>query len=153
MARVTRSDDAVKARDAASASSLTLLAPALWKRLSEARTSEDLATAWLALQCSMIPGASQGIVRVEAQGGGLRLLSAWPEAGDEPADLCTTSELSLSEHRAVARGATADSAARPSVAFPILLEDTVIAVVAVAIDIPNPTEAKDAMRAAIRSAE
>ncbi|MFC3206239.1 HlyD family efflux transporter periplasmic adaptor subunit [Aquamicrobium soli] len=150
MAKVTQSDDAEPAHDAVSASSLTLLAPALWKRLSEARTSEDLATAWLALQCSMIPGASQGIVRVEAQGGGLRLLSAWPEVGDEPADLRTTSELALSEHRAVARGATADSAARPSVAFPIPLEDTVIAVVAVAIDIPNRAEAKDAMRAAIR---
>jgi multidrug resistance efflux pump len=149
MAKVTQSDDADAAEEAASASSLTLLAPALWKRLSEASTSEDLATAWLALQCSMIPGASKGIVLVEARGG-MRLLSAWPEANDEPADLKSTAELALSERRAVARGTTADSVASPSVAFPILLDDAVIAVVAVGIAAAKPSQAKEAMRAAIR---
>jgi len=149
MAKVTQSDDAGMAEDASSASSLTLLAPALWKRLSEAGTSEDLATAWLALQCSMIPGATKGIVRVEAPGG-YRLLSSWPEVGDEAADLKATTELALTERRAVARGATAESGARPSVAFPVLLDDTIIAVVAVGIDVAKQSQAKDAMRAAIR---
>jgi RND family efflux transporter MFP subunit len=148
MAKVTRSDDAA-ADDSSSASSLTLLAPALWKRLSEATTSEDLATAWLALQCSMIPGASKGIVCVEASGG-FRLLAAWPEAGDEPPDLKATTELALSERRAVARGATTDSVARPSVACPIMLDDICIAVVAVNVDVAKPAQAKEALRAAIR---
>jgi RND family efflux transporter MFP subunit len=148
MAKVTQSDDTGAIEDG-SAGSLTLLAPALWKRLSDAATSEDLATAWLALQCSMIPGAAKAIVRVETSTG-FRLLSAWPEANEEPADLLATIELALSERRAVARGTTVDATARPSIAFPILLDDAVVAVAAVAIDVDKPAQAKDAMRSAIR---
>jgi RND family efflux transporter MFP subunit len=147
MVTVTQSEET--GTDLTAGHSLTLLAPALWKRLSESQTSEDLATAWLALQCSMIPGASQAIVLVEAAGG-LRLLSSWPEAGIEPADLRATGEMALQERRAVARGATADAAVRPSVAFPVLLDEVVIAIAVIAVDIARPAEAKDALRAAIR---
>lgn len=149
MAKVTQSDDTGTVEDGSAAGSLTRLAPAVWKQLSDATTSEDLAAAWLSLQCSMIAGAIKGIVRVETSSG-FRVLSAWPDANEEPADLIATTELALSERRAVARGANADSVAIPSVAFPILLDDTVIAVVAIAIDVAKPAQAKDAMRAAIR---
>ncbi len=149
MAKLTQNDDTDEAQAGASGHSLTLLAPALWKRLSEAQASEDLATAWLALQCSMIPGASQAIVLV-GSAGGLSLLSAWPEADGAPDDLKVTGEMAAQERRAVARGATPDSPVRPSVALPIIVDEAVIAVTAMAIDIARPAEAKDTLRAAIR---
>src|SRR6187402_2687774 len=109
-------EDAEGSEEIPSAQPLTLLAPALWQRLSEASTSEDLAVVWLALQCSMIPGATRGIVRIGAAGG-FKLLSSWPEAGDEPVDLKKTADLAAAERRAVARGANVDSDVEPSVGF------------------------------------
>lgn len=144
-----QSEDADEASGPASTPSLAILAPALWKRLSEANTSEDLATAWLALQCSMVAGAARGIVLVQS-GAGLKLLSAWPEAGDQPADLRQAAEMAMAEKRAVARGAAPGSDVRPSVAFPILLDETVVAVIALAVEIAQPALAKDELRGAIR---
>ena len=108
-----------------------------------------MAVVWLALQCSMIPGATRGIVRIEAAGG-FKLLSSWPEAGDEPADLKKTADLAMAERRAVARGTNADSDVEPSVAFPVILDDAVVAVVALYIQVSQPALVKDELRGAIR---
>ena len=149
MTNPMQSEDADETEQIASARPLTLLAPALWQRLSDASTSDDLAVVWLALQCSMIPGATRGIVRIEAAGG-FKLLSSWPEAGDEPADLKKTADLAAAERRAVARGTIANSDVKPSVAFPVILDDTVVAVIALYIEVSQPALVKDELRGAIR---
>ncbi|WP_269930478.1 HlyD family efflux transporter periplasmic adaptor subunit [Aminobacter sp. HY435] len=133
----------------AAARPLAVLEPALWQRLNEAETSNELATAWLALQCSMISGATAGIVR-EATSGGFRLLAAWPDANGEPADLRATADLAVNEARAVARGANGGSEIEPSVAYPVALDGKTVAVVAVALAVSQPAHAKDELRGAIR---
>lgn len=128
---------------------LTVLEPALWQRLNNANASSELPSVWLALQCGMIPGATAGIVR-EATAGGFRLLAAWPDANGEPEQLRATADLAVTEGRAVARGATPGSDTQPSVAYPIIIDGKTLAVVAVALAIAQPANAKDELRSAIR---
>lgn len=140
----------IQTEDRAAAASLAVLEPALWQRLTEAEASDDLARAWLALQCGMIAGAVRGVVRV-ATANGLRSLAAWPDNGAEAGDLRDTAAMAAEERRPVARGATAEAgASRPSVGFPVLLDEAVVAVVAIEIRIHNPSQARDELRAAIR---
>lgn len=126
---------------------LAVLEPALWQRLNQADGLAELATAWLALQCGMVPGASAGIVR-QASATGFHLLATWPDANGEPAELKATADLAVTEGRAVARGA--NGATEPSVAYPVSLDGTVVAVVAVAVELSQPAQAKDELRGVIR---
>lgn len=128
---------------------LAVLEPALWQRLNDADTSTELANAWLTLQCGMIPGAAAGIVR-EATGGGFRLLAAWPEANGEHTHLKATADLAVSEGRAVARGANPGSEVEPAVAYPVSLDGKTVAVVAIALSLSQPGQAKEELRGAIR---
>ncbi|WP_395446247.1 efflux RND transporter periplasmic adaptor subunit (plasmid) [Aminobacter sp. UC22_36] len=133
----------------ATARPLTVLEPALWQRLNEARTASELATVWLALQCSMIPGATAGIVR-DATANGFRLLAAWPDSNGEPADLKATADLAVDEARPVARGANGTADTAPSVAYPIVIDGKTVATIAIAVAISQPAHAKDELRGAIR---
>ncbi len=133
-------DDGVP--DTRPAGRLALLEPALWQRLNEAQTAEDLAAAWLILQCRMIPGASRGLVRVERDGK-LETLATWPEQGAVLTDLLRTSDLAVSDRRAVARGTPGTPG---SIALPIILDEAVVAVVALGL----ADAARDEMRDAIR---
>lgn len=123
-------------------SRLAVLEPALWQRLNEADSIDELAAAWLALQCRMIPGADRGLVRV-VQGTELRTFGNWPEQGAVLTDLLKTADLAVAERRAVARGTRG---APGSVALPVNIGDTIVAVVALGV----VDAGKDEMRAAIR---
>jgi RND family efflux transporter MFP subunit len=61
---------------------------ALWQQLAHAATTEDFARAWLALQCSMIPGAGAGVVVCgEPEVGPFRPIARFPDEGPPAAAL------------------------------------------------------------------
>ncbi|MCO6049627.1 efflux RND transporter periplasmic adaptor subunit [Mesorhizobium sp. RP14(2022)] len=137
------------AAEALDARSLTLLEPALWQRLNAAQDSDELATAWLALQCGMIPGVVGAVVRVAEEKSPaelpLKLLAAWPENSADNAALRETATMARREARPIARTPKPD-APRPTVAYPIMFGDDVVAVVALELQAAG----KDELRGAIR---
>ncbi len=131
-----------EAPDTRPAGRLAVLEPALWQRLNEAQSIDELALAWLALQCRMIPGVDRGLVRIE-RGGQFETLCNWPEQGAVLTDLLKTADLAVGDRRAVARGGRGSAG---SVALPVMIGDAVAAVVALGVE----TGGKDEMRDAIR---
>ena len=49
-------------------SDVAFLEPAFWRKLAEAGTTEDIAAAWLRLQCQQIQGAVGGAVMLSRAG-------------------------------------------------------------------------------------
>ena len=96
-------------------------------------------------------GTSPPTVVRTASPGGFALLAAWPEAGVETRQLRENADIAVAEQRPVAQGASS-AAGSPGacVAFPVLLDDSVVAAVAIEIRIANPAQARDELRAAIR---
>ena len=145
MSGAAEADDAARdggVVDTRAAGTLAVLEPALWRRLTEAETVEDLATAWLTLQCRMIDGADRGLVRV-ARGGAFEPICNWPEQGATLEDLTRTGDLAVTEGRAVARGGNGNP---PTIALPIMLGGTVAAVVAIGLEGADKSEMRDAIR-------
>ncbi|MBE7182855.1 MAG: efflux RND transporter periplasmic adaptor subunit [Methylobacterium mesophilicum] len=138
------------AAEALDARSLTLLEPALWQRLNAAQDSDELATAWLALQCGMIPGVTGSVVRVAEEKAPadlpMKLLAAWPDNGADNASLRETAIMARREARPIARIARPETP-RPTVAFPVMLGEEAAAVVALEL---QATANNDELRAAIR---
>jgi RND family efflux transporter MFP subunit len=119
-----------------------VLEPALWQRLNEAQSIEDLALAWLVLQCRMIPGVERGLVRVD-RGGQLETLCNWPEQGAVLTELLKTADLAVVDRRAVARGTRGVAG---SVAVPIMIGERIAAVVALGLTDAGKDEMRDAIR-------
>eukprot|EP01036_Dinobryon_divergens_P021126 gene21126-28999_t len=128
--------------DTRAAGSLAVLEPTLWRRLTEADSIQDLATAWLTLQCRMIDGADRGLVRV-VRNGSFEPICNWPEQGATLEDLTRTGDLAVSEGRAVARGGNGKPA---TIALPIMLDDTVAGVVAIGLAGAGKADMRDAIR-------
>lgn len=128
--------------DVAETPRLAVLEPALWQRLTEAKGIDELAAAWLQLQCRMIATAECGLVRIE-RNGKLETLASWPEQGQLLAEPSKTADLAANERRAVARGT---AGAPGSVALPVAIDGEVAAVVALGLS----TGGKEEMRYAIR---
>ena len=128
--------------DTRAAGSLAVLEPTLWRRLTEADSIQDLASAWLALQCRMIDGADRGLVRV-VRNGSLEPICNWPEQGTTLEDLTRTGDLAVAEARAVARGGNGNPA---TIALPIMLDDTVAGVVAIGLAGAGKADMRDAIR-------
>ena len=65
---------------------VTVIDQALWKQIGDAQSPRDIAPAWLALQCKMIPGILHGVIVLgEPDDGPFSAVAYWPngiEAGD-----------------------------------------------------------------------
>ncbi len=131
-----------EAPDTRPAGRLAVLEPALWQRLNEAQSIDELALAWLALQCRMIPGVDRGLVRIE-RGGTFETLCNWPEQGAVLTDLLKTADLAVGDRRAVARGGRG---AAGSVALPVMIGNSIAAVVALGVTGGGRDEMRDAIR-------
>ncbi len=122
---------------------------ALWAVLhDDAATQADYFTAWLALQCEALPGATGGLLLLRTEAGGSHAQALWPSQHDL-ADLTRLAERALSETRlVVAWGrATGQGAADRSVALfvaqPLGPDGTPHAAVAVAMAVPGGIERAD----------
>ena len=109
-----------------------------WTRLAEASDERDFCSAWLALQCSMLPGALRGVVVLGPPDvGPYQPLAFWPESLSAATPvLAEAAEHALSERRGVVlrRPAPDGAASAPrsdAVAWPLQLEGHLYGLVAV----------------------
>lgn len=114
-----------------------------WDAFINANTSNELCQAWLALICEQIPGASAAAVLVENQEMQIYVpMAVWPKASPSMGRLAKIVELCLRDRRGVVESAASpqqvedapdqlDLSHLTRIAYPILLEQRVSAVVAV----------------------
>lgn len=114
-----------------------------WDAFINANTSNELCQAWLALICEQIPGASAAAVLVENQEMQIYVpMAVWPKASPGMGRLAKIVELCLRDRRGVVESAASpqqvedapdrlDLSHLTRIAYPILLEQRVSAVVAV----------------------
>src|SRR5262249_9361828 len=116
---------------------VSFLEQALWKQFAEATDVETFARAWLALQCTMITGATAGVVVLgEPDTGPFAPVAQWPIAGATNTELAAVAELALKERRGSAQGQdAAGSLPRPShVAYPFIVDGRIHGVVAIELE-------------------
>lgn len=114
-----------------------------WDAFINANTSNELCQAWLALICEQIPGASAAAVLVENQEMQIYVpMAVWPKASPSMGRLAKIVELCLRDRRGVVESTASpqqvedapdrlDLSHLTRIAYPILLEQRVSAVVAV----------------------
>ncbi|WP_020175414.1 efflux RND transporter periplasmic adaptor subunit [Methyloferula stellata] len=121
------------------ARSVTPLESGLWQQISSTESQAAFYTAWLTLQCRSIDGASRGLLMLAgAEAGVFEPAAVWPENAGKVPDLVDGAKTAILERHGVLRRndrpetASAD-AARCTIAYPILIDETVEGAVAIAL--------------------
>jgi multidrug efflux pump subunit AcrA (membrane-fusion protein) len=124
-----------------------LLESALWKQLGETSDFRAYGRVWLALQCGLIGGVLSGVV-VAGDDAGRAPIALWPQGAD-PGALAGIIALAIAQARGVVRydGGPADpDIGRADLAFPIIVGETVRAVVALQLKSEAEQQTRNAMR-------
>jgi multidrug resistance efflux pump len=122
---------------------LAYLDQALWKRFHEAATSEEFAGAWLALQCSMLPGIRAGVVVLCRGGNGpFAPAASWPDGRASSPALAAAAESALGARKGVVNRA-ADAA---YAAYPIEIDGRLYGVAAIDLGAVADGELRKLMR-------
>ena len=123
----------------------TLTGASPWDAFVNAATSDEFCQAWLALICEQIQGATAAAVLVENQAQTYVPMAVWPKASLSMGRLVKIVETCLRDRRGVFQSATLSQPAEDAleqrdlghltqISYPIILEQRVIAVVAVEAD-------------------
>lgn len=144
-------DPAARLSESEAVRRVAYLDRALWNRLSEAGSPEELAEFWLVLQCRMIEGVARAGLFLEREGGGgLRLVSHWPEGGgDGPTSLLTTARRALEEEKGVVSGHRKEGAAQGHLcctAYPFIVDGEPRGAVALEVADRSAEELRAVMR-------
>ena len=137
--------------------SVSMLEPVLWQRLLDARGIEQVAAAWLALQCEMIDGVVLGAVVLDEDGERRHGMAVWPSGSNDVTSLASTVDLALKQQRGVVQRAPPDAIDRNDhseregskvsrLAYPLRVDGAAAIVVALEID----TVAADSLRKCMR---
>ena len=115
----------------------------LWGELYQAGKTEGFSAAWLALQCSMIAGATQGVVVLgNPDTGPFAPVSLWPPGGSPSPLLAEVAERTLREKRAQISGDNVHSA----LSTPVLMEGHLHGVVAIETALQPEGPLRDAVQ-------
>ncbi len=107
---------------------LAYLEQTSWQRLHEAESTEEFATAWLTLQCSMLPGSIAGVVVLGAPEVGPYVPAAsWPIGKVTSQALASVCEFAIASRKGVVNQTHDGSCA----AYPIQVDGQLQGVVAV----------------------
>ncbi len=120
---------------------VTVIDQALWKQIGDAKSPVDIAPAWLALQCKMIPGTLHGVIVLgEPDDGPFAAVAYWPngieERGGTPG-LLATAEKALAKRSGIVHGKTQDEhefQKHCDLAYPFIIDDQIHGVVAIEIE-------------------
>lgn len=134
----------------AEAERVSYLDQALWKKLSEAATSDAFAQHWLTLQSRMISKVTRAQVAFGTPDTGPFIpVARWPEQDSGAAGLDTSAERAIGERRGVIFGHRSDAAVGDGTcfaAYPFVFDDKLHGVVALEI----ADRAEDQLRAVMR---
>ena len=138
--------------------SVSYLDQSLWKQLRDAETNEAFCAAWLALQCRLIGGVTQGVVVLGEPDKGPYVPAAyWPPGRGGAPGLAAIAEKAMAERRGVigegAEGAdvvvTGDTVTEAKVshlAYPFVIDDRLYGVVAVTMGAETKRRVQSAAR-------
>ena len=101
-------------------SDVAFLEPAFWRKLAEAGTTEEIAAAWLRLQCQQIQGAVGGAVML-SRAGNFQPVAFWPDEGVRTASLERAAEVVVERKAGVVQGRT-----DKIIAYPVMVEDEMV---------------------------
>jgi len=124
----------------------------LWRQFVRANSEKEFCTAWLALQCSTIPGVASGVVLLVSpeEGRPYALAASWPEGHGDFKRLAEVAERALKEKRGLAlkrqSNGTAESRTSYDLAYPVHVAGRTFGVVALDIDSKGEAALRDAMR-------
>ncbi|MDX1432307.1 MAG: efflux RND transporter periplasmic adaptor subunit [Gammaproteobacteria bacterium] len=128
------------------AGDLAYLDPALWSRLTEADSPEAFAAAWLDIQCGIIGGVQAAVVVLgEPDEGPFVPLAARPADAEPDAELAAVAELAMDERRGVVRAAKS-GAGLDTLAYPVLVDEQLCGVAALAVGTRGDEELRGVMR-------
>jgi RND family efflux transporter MFP subunit len=115
---------------------VSFLEQALWKQFSGAADLDGFVRAWLALQCTMISGASAGVLVLgEADAGPFVPVAHWPMEASPNGELAAVAELAIKDRCASAQGNDGGASSKPwHVGYPILLDGRLHGVVGLEIE-------------------
>jgi len=125
-----------------SAHSLEDDAPQLWEAFTAACSEEDYYQSWLGLQSGWIDGSVQALLVLAAPGGQLSPVAGWPQQGNDPVRLSDVIERVVEEQC----GLLVELPERHyGMAYPLLIEDALHAVVAVELTVHDEAQLQQAM--------
>ncbi|WP_209426954.1 HlyD family efflux transporter periplasmic adaptor subunit [Pararhodobacter sp. SW119] len=125
---------------------------ALWKQFGEASGTDEFVSAWLALQCRLIGGVVRGVVVLgESENGPYSPAATWPDARAPGKELAEIAELALAERRGVVQGLRDEPGlpgpdANCRVAYPFLVDDLLLGVVALELEDVTRSDVRSVMR-------
>lgn len=110
----------------------------LWGTFASARNEKEYCQSWLSLQSEGIGCSSQSLLIVRSEGEQFTPLARWPEHGADPERLSDVIERVLDEHCGLL--AEMDSANQYAVAYPLLVDKQLHAVVALEVSVASESE-------------
>lgn len=124
----TQASHEAGAQAAPAGSGLAYLDQALWKRFHEASSTAEFASAWLTLQCSMLPGIEAGVVVLGAPDAGpFEPVASWPDGSTSSAALSAAADTALGARKGIVNKSSEGACA----AYPIEVDGRLHGVVAV----------------------
>lgn len=127
--------------------------PACWKRLSEAATPEEFADAWLALQCSHLPGVVRGVVVLgDPKSRAYAPAAFWPEKKGPTHHLSAAVEMAMDKRQGVMRNPAQangkpDAASKLSyLAYPFIVDKELYGSVGLEVASRDPNTLRTLMR-------
>ena len=121
---------------------------ALWRQFGKAASEKEFCMAWLALQCSAIPGVASAVVVLDSteEGRSYVMAASWPEGQGDFKHLAEVAERSLKEKRGLAlRRSSSTDGARASydLAYPVNVAGRIYGVVALDIEARGDAALRD----------
>ena len=123
-----------------------------WKHFSRAQTAEEFCGSWLAIQCHIIGGVSDGVVILQRPGETVfSPVAFYPEAMRDRTHLAEVTERALKEARGIVKSAeqSADSGetrSRYQLAYPVRLDGELRGVIGIDLDWRPEPQLQSAMR-------
>jgi RND family efflux transporter MFP subunit len=129
---------------------VSFLDQALWKHFNEAKTPEEFARAWLAIQCVIIANVRRAVVVLgEHDQGPFAPAAQWPDDSAHAADFAQVTEMALQERRGVVQGLDDDTSSGPQrcqIAYPFMVAGKMCGAVAIEV----PVQARPRLRSLMR---
>lgn len=124
----------------------------LWAAFADSASPVEMLGAWLALQCSEIPGAKVAVLLLRRPDGTFGPAAVWPDRMTDVTSLGAAAELALTERRGVTRPVRPSSEdggsarAHHHIAYPIESDGGIHGVIVIDTGTPSGTELRDIMR-------
>lgn len=117
-----------------------------WEGFVNARTADEFCRAWLGLLCAQLANARAAAILVEnSEAGAYVPIAVWPEPVPDLSRLSDVVGRAINEKRAVVQAGEPERASSTDIAFPVFVEDSVVAIIALDLN-GSGTQVQAALR-------